>query len=209
MSVIELKTQIERKAEEEATKIIENAKQEAERMLSQSSTRMNALRDEQTEALMRMLDTEERAELAVSRMDMKGELLQLRSSWADRVFEETSKRMVEMSQKSGLEYREFLGKLILEGISKIKGNKFIVEANSRDSEAIKKELKTILERGAKIKNQKIELQVKTSSTISSGGVVVSTEDMTQYFNNTLEARLSQARETLSGEIHKIVFKTGV
>ena len=46
MSVIELKTQIERKAEEEATRIIENAKQEAERMLSQSSTRINALRDE-------------------------------------------------------------------------------------------------------------------------------------------------------------------
>jgi len=209
LSVAELKTQIERKAEEEASRIIEDAKQEAEKILSQASTRMNALRDEQTKTLVRALDTEERAELAVSRMDVKGELLQLKSSWADRVFEEAGKRMTELSHKSGPEYREFLGKLILEGISKVKGSKFTVAANSRDAEAIKKELKTILERGTKIKNEKIELEVKTSSAASLGGVIVSTEDMTQYFNNTLEARLSQARETLSGEIHKIMFKTGV
>lgn len=209
MSVLELKTEIERKAEEEASRIIENAKQEAEKMLAEANTKMKTLRDEKTKTLMRALDTEERAELAVSRMDLKGELLQLKSSWADRVFEEAGKRMAEMSQKSGPEYREFLSKLVLEGISKIKGKKFTVEANSRDAEAIRKELKTILERGAKIKNEKIELQVKTSPAISLGGVVVSTEDMTQYYNNILEARLSQARENLSGEVHKITFKTGV
>ena len=207
MSVLELKTEIERKAEEEVSRILQNAREEAEKIVSEANAKQVALRDEKSKTLMRALDTEAMAELAVSRMNRKGELLQLKSGWADRVFEEARKRITEMAEKSGSEYREYLRKLILEGISKIKGNKLIVEANARDVEVVKKELKTILEGGAKIKNEKIELKLKAQSGMS-GGVIVSTEDMTKYYNNTLEARLSYAQQNLSGEVYKILFKMG-
>jgi vacuolar-type H+-ATPase subunit E/Vma4 len=115
---------------------------------------------------------------------------------------------VDISEKGGAEYREFLSKLILEGITRIEGNRFIVEANSRDAVTIKKGLRTILERAAKIKNEKIDLQVKSSPTILLGGVIVSNAAMTQYYNNTLDARVSQAEQKLSGDVYKIIFKTG-
>lgn len=208
MSVLELRTEIEKKATEEASRILENAKEEAERIIAEANAKTDTLRDEKTKTLMRALDTEERAELAVARMDRKGEILQLKSEWANRVFEEAGKRMAEMSEKSSPEYREVLSKLILEGIVKMRGNRFVVEANSRDVEAIRKEVKIVSERAAKMKNERIDLQVKTQPTISLGGVVVSTEDKTQYYNNTLEACLSYAQQNLTGEVYKIIFKIG-
>jgi vacuolar-type H+-ATPase subunit E/Vma4 len=141
-------------------------------------------------------------------MDRKGEILQQKLKWANRVFEEAGKRMAEMSRKGGPEYRELLAQLILEGIAKMKGNRFIVELSSRDSEAVRKQLKTILERAKKTKNEKIELQIRTLSTMGLGGVIISTQDMTQYYNNTLEARLSNARQNLSGEVYRMMFKRG-
>ncbi len=208
MSVLEIRTEIERKAEEETSRIIANAKQEAEKITAESNAKLEALRNEKTKTLTRALDTEQKAELAVSRMEQKGQLLRQKSEWANRVFEEARKRLVDISEKGGAEYREFLSKLILEGITRIEGNRFIVEANSRDAETIKKGLSTILERAAKIKNEKIDLQVKSSPTILLGGVIVSNAAMTQYYNNTLDARVSQAEQKLSGDVYKIIFKTG-
>jgi vacuolar-type H+-ATPase subunit E/Vma4 len=208
LSVLEIRTEIERKAEEETSRIIANAKQEAEKITVESNAKLEALRNEKTKTLTRALDTEQKAELAVSRMEQKGQLLRQKSEWANRVFEEARKRLVDISEKGGAEYREFLSKLILEGITRIEGNRFIVEANSRDAETIKKGLSTILERAAKIKNEKIDLQVKSSPTILLGGVIVSNAAMTQYYNNTLDARVSQAEQKLSGDVYKIIFKTG-
>jgi len=208
MSVLELKSEIQRRAEEEASKILENARKEAEKLLAEANSKVEALRKEKTRSLMRSLETEERAELAISRMDQKGMILQAKSQWAGRVFEEAGKRLAEMAEKGGSDYRELLSKLILEGILKIKGNKFIAEVDSKDVDAIKKELKPILDRAAKIRNEKIELEIKALSTDSMGGIILSTEDMTRYYNNTLEARLSSARQNLAGEIHKIMFKAG-
>ena len=208
MSVLELKSEIQRRAEEEAARILEDATKEAEKLVAEARSKLESLREEKTRSLMRSLETEERAELAISRMDQKGEILQTKSQWADRVFEEAGKRLAEMADKGGSDYRELLSKLILEGILKTQGNKFIAEVDSKDVDAIKKELKPILDRSAKIKNEKIELEIKALSTDSMGGIILSTEDMTRYYNNTLEARLSSARQNLAGEIHKIMFKAG-
>lgn len=203
-----MRTEIERKAQEEVSKIIDSAKGEAERIAAEAAAKAEALRDERKKALMRELDAEERAELATSRMDRKGELLRLKSGWSNRVFEEAEKRISQIAENTGQEYRELLSKFILEGIAALKGNKFVVEANSRDVEAIRKELKTILERAAEIKNDKVALQTRTLSTAALGGVVVSTEDGVQYYNNVLEARLSAATRNLAGEVYKILFGGG-
>jgi len=208
LSILELKSEIEGKAEEEASRILQEAKVEAERMISEANARAESLKDERTKALIRELETEGRAELAIARMNKKGELLRVKSEWANRVFEESGKRIGQIAEKGTAEYRELLGKLVLEGIAKIKGNEFIVEANSRDVELIRKELRTIMETAAKIKNEKVEVRTRAFGAASLGGVVVTTKDMAQYYNNTLEARLSVARQNLGGEVYKILFKGG-
>jgi len=208
LSVLELEAEIKEKAEEEASRILENTRQEVEKIIAEANRKASALRDEKMRTLMRALDTEERAELAISRMDRKGELLELRSRWADRVFEEAEKRIRKMAEAGKPEYREVLSKLVLEGIVKIKGTKFLVEANPRDTKSIREESRSIIERSRDIKGENVELQVETSDAMSLGGSIVSTQDMTRYFNNTFEARLSRARQSLLGEVYKILLKTG-
>jgi vacuolar-type H+-ATPase subunit E/Vma4 len=208
LSLQELQAEIERKADDEASGILKTAKQEAQKTVAEASAKAEGLREERTKALKKELDARERAELAVARMDRKGELLRVKSRWANRVFEEVERRIAEMAKNSGRKYHEHLGDLILEGIAQMNGNKFIVETNSRDKEAVSKVLSTIAERAGKIKNSKVVLQPGILQTRTVGGVVVSTEDRVQYFNNTLEARLSAASRNLEGTVYRMLFEAG-
>ena len=208
MSLQELWTEIERNAEEEVSRILENARREAQKVVAEASAKADAIRDEGTKALTRELDAQERAELAIARMDRNGEFLRLKSEWVNRVFEEAGKRIAEMAENNRPEYHELLSNLTLEGITKTNGNKFTVEANSRDKKTIEHALRTIAKRAGKIKNGKVVLKTETLQTTTLGGVVVSTETKAQYFNNLLEARLSAATRNLGGEAYKMLFGTG-
>jgi V/A-type H+-transporting ATPase subunit E len=208
LSLQKLQAEIESKAEDEASKILEDANQEAQKVVAEANARAASLREERTKTIERELDARERADLAIARMKRKGELLRVKSEWSKRVFEEAQKRIAEMAENGGQIYNELLSNLILEGITAMNGTKFIVEANSRDKEALSHVLGTVAKRANKIKNDTVLLQIGTLETKTLGGVVVSTEDRVQYFNNTLDARLSVASQNLEGVIRKILFGAG-
>jgi vacuolar-type H+-ATPase subunit E/Vma4 len=208
LSLEALQSEIERKAQEEASSILETARAEAEKIVAEANAKAANLRDERTKALRKEMDAQEKAELAITRMDRKGDLLRVKSGWTNRVFEEVEKRITKMAEKRGREYDELLANLTLEGISKMNGSNFIVETSPRDKEGISKSLGTITERASKLKNNKVTLQLATLQTKTLGGVTVSTEDKVQYFNNTLEARLAVASQKLEGTIRQILFGTG-
>jgi vacuolar-type H+-ATPase subunit E/Vma4 len=208
LSLEALQSEIERKAQEEASNIIETARAEAEKIVAEANAKAANLRDERTEALRREINTQEKAELAIARMDRKGDLLRVKSRWANRVLEEVEARITKMAENGGREYNELLANFTLEGINKMNGNRFIVEASPRDKEAVSKSLETLTERASKLKSDKVTLHVETLKTKTLGGVMVSTEDKVEYFNNTLEARLTTASRKLEGTIRQILFGTG-
>ena len=208
MSLQALQSEIERRAQEEASSILETARAEAEKIVAEADAKAANLRDERTKALRREIDAQEKSDLAIARMGRKGDLLRVKSGWTNRVFEEVEKRVTKMAENGGREYNELLANLTLEGISKMNGSKFIVETSLRDKEAISNLLGTIAERASKVKNDKVTLQLETLPTRTLGGVVVSTEDRVQYFNNTLEARLAAASRKLEGTVRQILFGTG-
>jgi V/A-type H+-transporting ATPase subunit E len=205
LSLQQLQAEIEKKAEEEASRILDAARLEAQKIVAEADARAAGLREERTRAVEREVDARERADLAIARMEQKGKLLRVKSEWAKRVFEEVEKIIAKMAEKGGQEYIELLTNLILEGITAMNGTKFIVEVSSRDKDAISHVLGTVADRAGKIKNGKVDLQIETLQTRTLGGAVVSTEDRVQYFNNTLEARLSAASQNLEGDIGKILF----
>lgn len=208
MSLQALQSEIERKAQEEASNILETARAEAQKIVAEAVAKAANLRNERTKALRMEVDAKEKSELAIARMDRKGDLLRVKSRWTNRVFEEVEKRITKMAENGGREYNELLANFTLEGISKMKGTKFIVETSLRDKEAFSKLLGTITERASKLKSGMITLQLETLQTKTLGGVVVSGEDRVQYFNNTLEARLAIASRKLEGTIRQILFGPG-
>jgi vacuolar-type H+-ATPase subunit E/Vma4 len=208
LSIQALEAEIERKAEQEASSIRATAEAEAQKIVDEAAAKGAGLRDERLKALQREINAQEKAELAVARMGRKGDLLRVKSKWAERVIEEAEKRITKMADSGGQEYHELLANLTIDGITKMNGNKFTVEVTPRDNGAISSLLETITARASKLKDDKVAIQLGTLKTKSLGGVVVSTEDGVQYFNNTLEARLSAASRQLEATIHEILFPAG-
>lgn len=205
MSIVQLKTEINKQAQEEISKIAQSAKAEAEKILTEASAKAEALRIEKTKTLERELDAQEKTELATSRMDRKAEVLRLKSGLCDEVFEEAKKRIAQNAKDSGQEYRELLSKLTLEGIAALNGKRFVVQANPADVETIGKELKTIQEKAAMTKNDDVVLRIEALAGVTLGGVIVSLEDGTRSFNNLLQARFAASRRDLTGEVYEILF----
>jgi vacuolar-type H+-ATPase subunit E/Vma4 len=208
LSLSEIRSEIDKKTEEEISKILENAKDEAEGLIAQANARAEAVRKERSSGLAKELDEEERSQLAVLRMDLRGELLRLKQKWSSRVFEQAESRIEQLVEKDGAEYRELLRKLVLEGIANLKGHKFIVESNSRDQEIIVEDLRIISEKATRIKKEQVQLQTRLMPKTGLGGVVIYTEDGTQQYDNTLDVRLFAASQNLAGQISKILFWTG-
>ena len=65
-------------------------------------------------------------------------------------------------------------------------------------------LGTLAEKAGKNKGERVILQMGTLQTRTLGGVIVSTEDRVQSFNNILEARLSATSRKLEGTIRRIL-----
>jgi vacuolar-type H+-ATPase subunit E/Vma4 len=205
LSTPELRSEIERKAQEEISKIIENAKREAEAITAEATAKSEAQSAERKKALTRELEAQEKTELATLRMDRKGELLRLKSELCDRVFEEAQKRISKIAASDSKGYIELLSRLSVEGIAALSGKSFVVQANSRDVDAIQKELKTIKTKAAKIKNTEVALRIDTLPGKTLGGVVVSVEDGTQSYNNLLEARFTIAKRNLAWNVYETLF----
>jgi vacuolar-type H+-ATPase subunit E/Vma4 len=200
-----LQAEIEKKAEEETSRILETAGQEAQKIIGEASAAAERRRGERAKALERELDAQEKAALAVARMDMRGKLLRVESEWAKRIYEETERRLGQVAESGGREYQELLGRFILEGIRAMKGSKFIVEANARDKEIVSKLLADVADKAGKNRDERVVIRTGGSPLRTSGGVIVSAEDGVQSFNNTLEARLSSASGKLEGKIRTLLF----
>ena len=208
MSLSAIKSEIDQKTEHEISKIVENAKHEAESLIAQANERAEAIRRERSKALEKEFDEEERSQLAILRMSLRGDMLRLKQKSSSLVVERAEERIKQLAEKDGPEYREVLRKLVLEGAARLKGNRFIVEANPRDQKMITEDLRIISEKATKTKKEQVHLQTRHTPKIGLGGVVVYAEDGTQQYDNTLDARLMAASHDLAGQINKVLFGTG-
>jgi vacuolar-type H+-ATPase subunit E/Vma4 len=208
LSLSRIRSEIDKKTEEEISRILENAKHESEGLIAQANARADTIRKERSSTLAKELEEEERSQLAILRMNLRGELLRLKQKWNSRVFEQAEERIEQLARKDGPEYRDLLRKLVLESITNLKGNKFIIEANSRDQEIIAGDLRIISERAMRTKKEQVQLQTRLMPKKGLSGVVVYTEDGSQQYDNTLDARLFAASQNLAGHISKILFGTG-
>jgi vacuolar-type H+-ATPase subunit E/Vma4 len=208
LSLSAIKSEIDQKTEQEISKILENSKHEAEDVIAQANARAEAIRRERCKALENELDEEERSQLAILRMNLRGDMLRLKQKWSSAVFERAKERIKQLAEKDGPEYRELLRKLVLEGAANLKGDRFIVEANPRDQKMIAEDLRIISEKATKTKKEQVHFQTRPMPRIGLGGVVIYAEDGTQEYDNTLDARLMAASQNLAGQINKILFGTG-
>lgn len=191
--IVEKRNAIMALAEEKAIKIIKSAEAEVERIKVESERQIISLVGSELRAVNdRIVGS---AELEGRKM-----LMLTRQGLLSEVFEEAERRLVDMAESMGPDYTEILGKMILESASAIGGEEFIVTANERDLAYLKTNLKTITRDLKKALGGAIKLEDEPIDI--NGGVVVSNDDATKTYYNTLRGKLDNVRSRIEADVAK-------
>jgi vacuolar-type H+-ATPase subunit E/Vma4 len=201
-----MRSQIERETEREVQEILQKAEAEAKTIIEEAEKKAEELLKNERNRRTTELLTRRRAELAILRMNQRTELMKVKAQWLDRAFEEAGKRLGEIARDTDSDsYRGFITDLVVEGAAKIKGSKIFIQSDNVTAGFLKKNRRSIEEAISDIKQENVEIHLETVPEMPAG-VIIRSADKRQYFNNTLEARLSETRKSLSGEIYSLLFK---
>jgi vacuolar-type H+-ATPase subunit E/Vma4 len=205
---MEIKLHIKKETESEIQEILQKAEDEAKAIIEEARKRATTIRKEQEQKRIQENLSKERSELSILRISQKAKTSQIKAELLDRTFEEAQKRINQLTRDTGSPtYKELLTKLVVEGVSKMKSSKFVIQSNQATGDLLKKNLKEISKSTSEIKGEEVELRILPNPATPPGVIIQSTDEI-EYYNNTLESRLTGARERLRGEIYGLLFKEG-
>lgn len=198
-----IKSEITRRAKEEAEKILSEAEREAQEMVSKAERKsqevmMTSVKPEVEVMRRRILGS---AMLEGRKMMLKAKyeiVLKILNA-----AEEKLRRIAEGKEKN-INYEELLFNLLKEAVSGLGEESIIVSANKRDLSYLSSNLANLEERLSKELGRKVKLTIAGEPQNCIGGVIVKSRDGMKVFNNTLEGRLLKMREVLRGKILKEV-----
>ena len=182
---------IETAAGERKREILTQAAAEAEKIRKAASERAAAIREEgMTEAKRRLAQDRERA-LGQVREEGRMELLDRKNRIADRAFEAAGRKVLALRESPG--YRDVAKHLTDEAIGLAGGKDLVLHVDPRDRplfEGIIREL-----------GSNCDL---VTDRAGAGGLTVTSRDGRVLVTNTLESRLSRARDILKGEVFALL-----
>jgi len=184
------------KAEERAKKIVKSAEEEVERIKEESEKHILSLVGSELRAV---------SDRIVGGAELEGRKMMMlsRQELLSKVFDEARERLTEVAEgkDEDTNYGGILVKLVIEAATAIGGEEFIVSANEKDLEDLKKNLK-------KVNKQVIDvlgggdLKLDDEPIDVMGGVVIRNSDGSKTFHNTLEGRLLNVRKRIEARVSK-------
>ncbi|MCK5626402.1 hypothetical protein KAI23_00345 [Candidatus Bathyarchaeota archaeon] len=206
MSITNFATHIEKETKSEIEEIRRKAENEANQIVEESKKKAQDIIKEQKHKMTQEKFIRERSELAIIRMKQNTELVKTKSEWLDRAFDEAQKKLFELLKDTNSPtYKKFLNDIIVEGIVSMKGSKLIIQSDQKTNDLLKKNSATITKSASKVKGDHIDLKFEQNPGIRIG-VIIQSDDKRQYYNNTLEARLTGTRESFSGDVYTLLFE---
>ncbi|MFC1505822.1 V-type ATP synthase subunit E [Thermoproteota archaeon] len=206
MSITNFVTHIEKETKSEIEEIQRKSENEANQIVEESKKKAQTIIEEQKHKMAQEKLTRERSELAILRMKQNTELVKTKSEWLDRAFDEAQKKLFELLKDTNSPtYKKFLNDIVVEGIVSMKGSKFIIQSNQKTNDLLRKNSTTITKSASKAKGENIDLKFEQNPDIRIG-VIIQSDDKSQYYNNTLEARLTATRESFGGDVYTLLFE---
>lgn len=194
MQEIEAKETIE-EAEEQARLIVKNAEEEAERIKKQK-----------TKEILEELQEKETSDMQIAVLDQERRLSNVRSQLIEKVFSQAVATLEKISNNLEQRYKTSLRKLIIEAAKRIQGSELEIQVNSRDRKFLEGKLDELKKAISKEKDLPIVLKISEEQLNVQGGVIVRDKNGRQIFNNTVEARLTEARQEMIGRISESLFE---
>lgn len=201
-----MKTEILRKAEEEAKEIIRKAEEEAEGIIEAAYKEARDAEERIRREAEPKLKRVRRGILWASIVEGRKKLLNVREELISQVFKRVEREIVQMVTCRGEDYEELLIDLIREGAESIGERKIRIASNRRDIEFIKGHIEALRESLRRGLGYDVEVDLTDDPLDCIGGVVVSSLDEKLIYHNTLEGRLAKVREKLRLKVAQILFK---
>jgi vacuolar-type H+-ATPase subunit E/Vma4 len=186
---------------EKRNRILADADKRVEEILKAAEAeraRINAETDRQIMQLMGSeLKTVRERILGQTELEGRKNLMTARAEALSKVYNSVEKKLMEIADGISKEhdYGAILNKLVVEGASAMGGNEFVVSANKRDMNYLRKNLKKI---GGALKDATLRLDEKPSDILS--GVVVKNPSGNKIYYNTLEGRLEKVKGVMEAKI---------
>jgi len=199
-----IKSEILKRSQTEAQKIISEAEKKAEEILSSAEKKAKEVLEKSIKpeiAVMR------KRVLGAARLEGRKAVLQAKDEVLSKVFglvEERLKRIVE-GKDPEYKYEEILFGLLKEAASKIGEEELIVTSNKKTLNYLNRNLEEIKEELKRSLGYDFNLKVENSPYDCIGGVVVYNPKKTKLFYNTLDGRLFELKSKLRGEVAKTLF----
>lgn len=186
------------RAEESAKKILQAAESECERIKAESEKQILSIVSSELRAVRDRI-------IGKANLEGRKTLMSAREEVLSSLYDEAKSRLEAIAEgrDTKIRYREVLKKLLIEAISAIGGEEFIVSVNKRDYAFLKENLTDVKEEIREhVGDVIIKLDDKTIDAI--GGVIVRNPEETKTYYNTLDARLLKARRKIESEVAKIL-----
>jgi V/A-type H+-transporting ATPase subunit E len=186
--------------------LLSQAKEKAEKVTKSAIEEVETINAESERQVLSLVGSELRAVndriVGSAELDGRKMLMQARQELLSKVFEEAERRLEVMAEGMGSDYTDVLVKMISESASAMGGEEFIVTANERDLDYLKKNLRTINRDLKKALGGTIKLG--DESIDITGGVVVRNVEATKTYYNTLKGTLVNVRSRIEAEVAEIL-----
>ena len=200
-----IKNEIKRRADEESKKIISNADGEAQKVLSTAKERAEKIRAEtvKTEVI-----TMRRKIIGSAQLDGRKTIINAKEEALSKIFDKVNEKLIDVANRKDkkFKYEDILFKLIKEAALGIDEKKIVVAANKKDLSYISSNLSSIKRKLEKELGYKLDLTIMKEPQHIIGGIIVFNADKTKKYNNTLDGRLMELKDSMRGEISKVLFE---
>jgi len=195
---VEKRNELISTATERAKQIIQTTEQECKRIRTQHDEPISNNRNREIQTFKERI-------IGGTELEGRKLLMHAREEAISKVYKKVEDRLREIAEQRDDDYDfiEILIKLVIEGASAIGGKSFIVFANKRDSEYLKRNQNKIVKQLHPILGN-VTLQVQDKQITTIGGVIVQDSDRTKTYYNTLEGRLKTVRNRSEAVVAKIL-----
>jgi vacuolar-type H+-ATPase subunit E/Vma4 len=149
--------------------------------------------EEMLDSYREMAETESRKEISTSEIDARMQLLRLKESYVERVFEEVRKRLQLFVETP--EYKH----LMLDGLHTLTSSSVTGELLMNDSDIKKlgeETIKRVIGSDVAIKKHPVGI----------GGFIIISKDKRTSVDRTIDSILNQEKQTLRGKIADLLFR---
>ena len=182
-------------------KILADAEKRAEEILKAAEVERARINTETDRQILQLMGSELKTvrDRIIGQTELEGRkaLMTARAEMLSKVYSQVENRLKDVVEvkSEDHDYGVILNKLIKEGVLAIGGNEFIVSANKRDMEYLRKNLKKI---GETLEGMTLKLDEKPVEIL--GGVVIKNPMGNKVYYNTLEGRLERVRRIMEARI---------